>query len=109
MTLAIIVDDDDDDCDDTFPINVCLCEGYSGSGEDKKNAHAPEISLRLTDELVECGLPEYLYVELPVLLDEFLEDYWEYSHGEETPILIKMLRDYADKIEADLVKRLEQQ
>ena len=107
MTLAVVADYDD--CDDLFPIDVYLCEGYSGNGENKKYAHTPEISLRLPKEFVELGLPEYLYVALPALFDDFLDEYWEYSHGEETPILIKMLRDYADKIEADLVKRLEQQ
>jgi hypothetical protein len=45
------------------------------------------------------------YIELDALLKEFMKTYWNNSHGELTPRLIKMLREYADKLEQDLELR----
>lgn len=103
MTLAI---DIEQGREVVFPINVSISEGHQWPCDDpKKDSYPPSICLKISDEYAKCGLPYFFFVDLSVLLDEYINDYWDTSHGEETPVVIKMLRDYADKIEADLIKR----
>jgi len=46
------------------------------------------------------------YFLLEDLIKDFLLEYWDNSHGEFTPRVIKLLREYADKIERDLKLRI---
>lgn len=46
-------------------------------------------------------------VDFEDLLKDYLENYWDETHGELTPLMVNLLRKYADKIEQDLKKRRE--
>lgn len=80
--------------------DLTLVEG----GSERGKIHGPYIDFNLPDE---CWGGEYadagvFYVELEDLLKEFIKTYWNNTHGELTPTVIKILREYADKIEQDL-------
>jgi hypothetical protein len=69
--------------------------------------HGPYIDFELpfewlSEEYTGAGV---FYFNLDDLLKEFINTYWDNSHGELTPRLIKLLREYADKIEQDLELR----
>ena len=44
-------------------------------------------------------------VELKALLEENFEDYYDHAHGKYTSDFIVLLRDLADKLEANLAER----
>lgn len=78
--------------------------------QDKFNPYkGPYIDFELPDGCWEGEYegPGVFWFSLEVLLEEFLKTYWNNSHGELTPKLIKMLREYADKIEQDIACRRE--
>ena len=61
----------------------------------------------------ECWPTDYnglgiFHLNLEGLFKEFLNTYWKHTFGEQTPRLIKKLREYADKIEQDLEQRLKE-
>ena len=84
--------------------DLTLVEG----GDERGKIHGPYIDFLIFPKNVGGGnIPTsaFFYVELEDLFKEFMKTYWNNSHGELTPPVIKMLREYADKLEQDLESR----
>lgn len=73
-------------------------------GNDKENFY---LDFLLPEECFPVGYKGLgiFHLNLEDLFEEFLNTYWKHTYGEQTPRLIKMLREYADKIEKDLEVR----
>lgn len=94
----------DDECSPEFELN--LMEPFpDGDGEPTlgtcifENNKLPEW---MSKDYYGCGV---LDVKLRDVLEEFLNNFWGHSGGEATHHVINILREYALKIEQELMKR----
>ncbi len=93
-------------------IDIELKEGYDIRRKDREVPceRLPYVLVDIPEKLLpsEYQGSGYFTVDLDTLLMDYMLQYWSWSHGEHTPKVIEILREFADRIEADLQRRTEE-